>query len=114
MGQVEQIEEAAALLAQAERRLADGDLHGAFAAYKACLKAAPDFAPALSGLGLFLAEHGDPGTAAQLLSRATAVGDDVLRRRTEPTFARLLAGLTPNAWNAVLDRDLQTLSLIHI
>ncbi|MBD3838338.1 class I SAM-dependent methyltransferase, partial [Brevundimonas sp.] len=108
MGQVEQIEEAAALLAQAERRQADGDLHGAFAAYKACLKAAPDFAPALSGLGLFLAEHGDPGTAAQLLSRATAVGDDVLRRRTEPTFARLLAGLTPNAWNAVLDRDLQT------
>ncbi|MBB1178188.1 hypothetical protein DSM05_03340 [Pseudomonas sp. FW305-3-2-15-E-TSA4] len=108
MGQVEQIEEAAALLAQAERRLADGDLHGAFAAYKACLKTAPDFAPGLAGLGLFLAEHGDPGTATQLLSRATTVGDDVLRRRIAPDFARLLAGLTPNAWNAVLDRDLQT------
>lgn len=107
MGQVEQIEEAAAALAQAERRLADGDLQGAFAAYKACLKSAPDFAPGLAGLGLFLAEHGDPGTAAQLLSRATTVGDEVLRRRIAPTFARLLESLTPNAWNAVLDRDLQ-------
>lgn len=107
MGQVEQIEEARALLAQAEGRLADGDLHGAFAAYKACLKAGPDFAPGLAGLGLFLAEHGDTGTAAQLLSQTISIGDTVLQRRIAPTFARLLEGLKPNAWNAALDRDLR-------
>ena len=90
MGQVEQIEEAGALLAQAEGRLADGDLHGAFAAYKACLKAAPNFAPGLAGMGLFLAEHGDPGTAAQLLSQAMAEGDAAVRLRVAPAFARLL------------------------
>ena len=106
MGQVEQIEEAGALLAQAERRLADGDLHGAFAAYKTCLKAAPDFAPGLAGMGLFLAEHGDPGTAAQLLSQAMAEGDAAVRLRVAPAFARLLEGLKPSVWDPALDRDL--------
>ncbi len=106
MGQVEQIEEAGALLAQAEGRLADGDLHGAFAAYKACLKAAPDFAPGLAGMGLFLAEHGDPGTAAQLLSQAMAEGDAAVRLRVAPAFARLLEGLKPSVWDPALDRDL--------
>src|SRR3989344_180066 len=106
MGQTEQVDQAAALLVQAERRLADGDLHGAFAAYKACLKAAPDFAPGLAGMGLFLAEHGDSGTAAQLLSQAMAEGDAAVRLRVAPAFARLLEGLKPSAWDPALDRDL--------
>src|SRR3989344_1833662 len=104
MGQVEQIEEAGALLAQAEGRLADGDLHGAFAAYKACLKAAPDFAPGLAGMGLFLAEHGDPGTAAQLLSQAMAEGGAAVRGRGGPAVAGLLEGLKPRAWGPDLGR----------
>jgi SAM-dependent methyltransferase len=107
MGQGTQIDEAQALLAEAEQRLADGDLHGAFAAYKACLKAAPEFAPGLAGMGMFLADHGDPGTAAQLLSQAMAAGDAAVRVRIAPAFARLLEGLKPSAWDPTLDRDLQ-------
>jgi 2-polyprenyl-3-methyl-5-hydroxy-6-metoxy-1,4-benzoquinol methylase len=107
MGQGTQIDEAQVLLAEAEQRLADGDLHGAFAAYKACLKAAPKFAPGLAGMGMFLADHGDPGTAAQLLSQAMAAGDAAARVRIAPAFARLLEGLKPSAWDPTLDRDLQ-------
>ncbi|GLK50475.1 hypothetical protein GCM10017620_34490 [Brevundimonas intermedia] len=106
MGQGKQIDEAQALLAEAEQRLADWDLHGAFAAYKACLKAAPGFAPGLAGMGLFLADHGDPGTAAQLLSQAMAEGDAAVRLRVFPAFARLLEGLKPSAWDPALGRDL--------
>lgn len=95
------------MLAEAEKRLADGDLHGAFAAYKACLKAAAEFAPGLAGMGMFLADHGDPGTAAQLLSQAMAAGDAAVRMRIAPAFARLLEGLKPSAWDPTLDRDLQ-------
>ena len=107
MGQGTQIDEAQALLAEAEQRLAHGDLHGAFAAYKACLRAAPGFAPGLAGMGLFLADHGDPGTAAQLLSQAMTAGDAAVRMRIAPAFARLLEGLKPSAWDPTLDRDLQ-------
>jgi 2-polyprenyl-3-methyl-5-hydroxy-6-metoxy-1,4-benzoquinol methylase len=102
----EQIEVAAARVAEAERRLAQGDLHGAFAAYKAALKAAPDFAPGLAGLGVFLAERGDPGVAAQLLSQAMAAGDEDLQGRVAPVLARLLSGLKPNACHPALERDL--------
>ncbi|WAC61177.1 class I SAM-dependent methyltransferase [Brevundimonas sp. SL130] len=108
MGQAGQIDEAQTWLAEAEQRLAEGDLHGAFAAYKACLKATPDFPPGLAGMGLFLAEYGDPGTAAQVLSEAVALGGETLALQVAPAFSRLLEGLKPRTWSATLGRDLQT------
>src|SRR5690606_29133327 len=66
-------QDADALVERAEACLARGDLNGAFAALKACLETSPDHRGATAAMGLFLAEHGDTGTAARLLSRAMAL-----------------------------------------
>lgn len=96
-------EESAARVAMAQARLRAGDLHGAFAELKACLKAYPEDGAATAAMGQFLAEHGDAGTAAALLSRAMRKG----RTEAAPPLARLLAGLRPDAWDDRLDDDLR-------
>jgi SAM-dependent methyltransferase len=98
-----------ALTAAAERQLAAGDLHGAFAGLKAALRLTPDHPAATGAMGLFLADHGDPGAAAHLLSRALelAGGDGPEVDRLAPALARLLATLWPDAWHARLDADLR-------
>lgn len=102
----DQSSDADALVAAAAHRRAEGDLNGAFAALKAGLKRSPDHGPATAAMGLFLADHGDPGTAAQLLSRAMTLAD-APRDRVAPALARLLAGLSPDAWHPRLDADLR-------
>jgi len=94
------------LVAAAARRLNEGDLNGAFTALKACLHRRPDHGPATAAMGLFMAEHGDAGTAAQLLSRAMTLAG-ASRDRVAPALARLLAGLSPDAWHPRLDADLR-------
>jgi SAM-dependent methyltransferase len=94
---------AEARVATAQARLRVGDLHGAFTELKACLKAYPEEGTATAAMGRFLAEHGDAGTAAALLSRAMRMG----RTEAAPPLARLLAGLGPDAWDDRLDEDLR-------
>ena len=98
-----QAEDAEARLAAAQARLRAGDLHGAFAALKACLRTFPEDGAAMAAMGRFLADHGDAGTAAALLSRAMRVG----RTEAAASLARLLAGLRPTAWDERLDEDLR-------
>lgn len=94
---------AEARVATAQARLRAGDLHGAFAELKACLKAYPEDGAATAAMGRFLAEHGDAGTAAALLSRAMRMG----RTEAARPLARLLAALRPEAWDSRLDEDLR-------
>lgn len=94
---------AEARVATAQARLRAGDLHGAFAELKACLQAYPEDGAATAAMGRFLAEHGDAGTAAALLSRAMRMG----RAEAAPPLARLLTGLKPDAWDDRLDEDLR-------
>lgn len=54
---------------------------------------------------MFLAEHGDEGTATALLSRAMRL-DEAPRARVASALSRLLAGLSPKVWHRQLDADL--------
>ncbi len=92
-------------LARAEARLREGDASGAFEALKACCRADPANGPAVAAMGLFLAEHGEPGAAAGMLSRAMRL-PDAPAERVAPALARLLAGLRPDGWNPRLGEDL--------
>lgn len=103
-----QSSDADALVATAERRLAVGDLRGAFADLKACLKRFPDHGPATAAMGLFLADHGDPATATHLLSQAMASSPpiDGSRGRVATGLARMLSRLSPGRWSVPLEADL--------
>lgn len=95
---------------EAEARLAAGDLHGGFESLKAVLAQDRDHPGALAAMGLFLASHGDPGQATQVLSRALGRAETpAARARVAPALARLLAGLAPSGWHPVLDADLNSL-----
>lgn len=95
---------------EAEARLAAGDLHGGFDTLKVVLAEDPDHSGALAAMGLFLAAHGDPGQATQVLSRALSRARTPQERaRVAPPLARSLAGLVPGSWHPVLDADLAML-----
>jgi SAM-dependent methyltransferase len=103
-------DETAGRVGEAEARLAAGDLHAGFERLKAVLAEDRDHPGALAAMGLFLAAHGDPGQATEVLSRALGGAETPqARARVAPALARLLAGLAPSRWHPVLDADLTAL-----
>lgn len=96
---------AAADLARAGERLRAGDLAVAFDILKESFRTYPNDGAVTAALGLFLAEHGEPGTAAQMLSRALRL-PGAPRERVLSALAHLLAGLKADAWSPRLGEDL--------